>query len=87
MSPLPEFLQERYAHLPYAIQILEDTGEENAYATLGGNMFITREFLESVEYIETLDFVIGHEIAHIEHRDMLKSMIPSLPVHIILSVF
>ena len=50
-------------------------------------MYITREFLESVEYIETLDFVIGHEIAHIEHRDMLKSIIPSLPVHIILSVF
>ena len=58
ISPLPEFLQQRYAHLPYTISVLENTGEENAYATLGGNMYVTREFLDSVEYIETLDFVI-----------------------------
>lgn len=87
IAPVPEYIQKRYELLPYQLYILKWQWEVNAFTTLGWNIFLTEEFLEEVRYVETLDFIVGHEIGHVEHRDVLKSIIPSLPIHVLLSLF
>ena len=39
-----------------------------------------------VEHPEALDFIIGHEIAHIENRDVLRSLVSELPIQLGLSL-
>lgn len=84
---LPPQLQERYKDIPYNIHLIDMGEVENAFASLGGNVYITTAFLEQVEYWEELDFILGHEIGHIENRDVLKSLISEFPVVIVLSLF
>ncbi len=84
---LPKELQERYADIPYNISIIDMDGEANAFASLGWQMYLTEAFLEEIDYYEELDFVVGHELAHVEHRDVLRNLVSSFPVIIILSIF
>ncbi|MGK0441139.1 MAG: putative Zn-dependent protease [Pseudohongiellaceae bacterium] len=46
----------------------------NALATLGGNIIVFRGLLEKMPNENTLAMVVGHEIAHIKHRDPIISM-------------
>lgn len=46
----------------------------NAFATLGGNLFIYRGLLEKVPNENTLVTMLGHEIGHIKYRDPIKSL-------------
>jgi len=48
--------------------------QENAFATAGGQIFITSGFLEAAQSENELVMVIGHEIGHILNRDPLRSM-------------
>jgi len=86
-SSLPDVLGDRYDDIPYTLQVIDMDGEENAFASLGGKIYITRALLDTVDSYETLDFIIGHEVAHIENRDVLKGIISSLPVTLMLSLF
>ncbi len=43
----------------------------NAFATLGGYVFVFDGLIEAVEDENGLAMVIGHELAHIHHRDPL----------------
>jgi len=63
----------------YSIYI-QDSQEENAYATLGGNIIVTSALLENIEHEEELVFILGHERAHIEHRDVIRSFAQSMPI-------
>lgn len=84
-SDMPESLSERYADIAYTLHIIDMDDTANAFASLGGNLYVTQAFLEQVDYWEELDFIVWHEIGHIEHRDVLKWLISSFPVTILLS--
>lgn len=84
---LSETLAERYSDVPYNITRIDMDGEQNAFASLGGNIYITNTLLDSIESYEALDFIVGHEIAHIENRDVLKGIISKFPITLLLSLF
>jgi beta-barrel assembly-enhancing protease len=46
-----------------------DTALPNAFATLGGHVFVTRGLLENVSSENALAMVLAHEIGHIHYRD------------------
>jgi len=43
----------------------------NAFATLGGYVFVFDGLLEAVDDENSLAMVLGHEVAHVHHRDPL----------------
>lgn len=53
--------------------IISNNDEQNAFATLGGNIIITTGLLKLVNSENALSMVLGHEIAHIKHRDPIRS--------------
>lgn len=85
ISELPENISERYKDLPYRVQVMQ-SDEENAFASLWGNIYLTSGFLENVESYEALDFIVGHEAGHIHHRDVLRGIVAELPITVILSL-
>ena len=54
-------------NLPWTYHIVRD-GSVNAFAVLGGFVFVTRGLLRFVKSDDELGFVIGHETTHIAHR-------------------
>lgn len=46
----------------------------NAFATLGGNVFMFRGLLEKLPNENAVAMVLAHEIAHIKHRHPIRSM-------------
>ncbi|MGI1680237.1 MAG: M48 family metallopeptidase [Cellvibrionaceae bacterium] len=46
----------------------------NAFATLGGHVFMFRGLIEKLSSENALSMVLGHEIAHIKHRDPIISL-------------
>lgn len=53
--------------------IILNSDERNAFATLGGNIIITTGLLKLLNSENALSMVLGHEIAHIKHRDPIRS--------------
>jgi len=51
-----------------------DSPTVNAFATLGGNLFIYRGLLELLPNENTLVTLLGHEIAHVKYRHPIKSL-------------
>lgn len=51
-----------------------DDAMVNAFATLGGHIFITKGLWNAMPNENALAMVIAHEIAHVKHRDPLKSV-------------
>ena len=50
-----------------------DSDTVNAFATLGGNLFIFRGLLEKLPSENSLVTLLGHEIAHVKYRHPIKS--------------
>ena len=50
-----------------------DSPTMNAFATLGGNVFMFRGLLEKLPNENTLVTLLGHEIAHVKYRHPIKS--------------
>ncbi|MDO6386397.1 M48 family metallopeptidase [Uliginosibacterium sp. 31-12] len=46
----------------------------NAFATLGGHVFVFRGLLEKLRYEEELDAVLAHEIGHVANRHMVRQL-------------
>lgn len=46
----------------------------NAFATLGGHIFVCKGLIDALPNENSLAMVIGHEIAHIKHRDPIVGM-------------
>jgi len=55
----------------YRVLVLRDD-DPNAFAVAGGNIYLTTGLLELVETPNELDFVLAHEIAHIEGRHSIE---------------
>ena len=62
-----------------------DDGTKNAFATLGGNLFLYRGLLELMPNENTLVTLIGHEIAHVKYRHPIKSIGSGVAVSIAMS--
>jgi len=59
----------------------------NAFATLGGHIFLYRGLLEKLKYEDEVAMVIAHEVAHIKYRHPILSMSHGVVVGLVLSVF
>ncbi|QTD44697.1 M48 family metallopeptidase [Ottowia testudinis] len=51
-----------------------DNPTVNAFATLGGHITVLQGLLSKIEFNEELDAVLAHEIAHVQHRHMVKRL-------------
>lgn len=64
-----------------------DQPEVNAFATLGGNIFVLRGLVESMPNENALAMVLAHEIAHVKHRDPIVSVSRGMALQIVYSFF
>ena len=51
-----------------------DSDMVNAFATLGGHVFVTRGLLAILPDENSLAMVLAHEIAHVQHRDPIVAL-------------
>lgn len=56
-------------HLHYV-----DDNTENAFATLGGHLFIHKGLLNELSSENTVTMLLAHEVAHVKHRDPIRSL-------------
>lgn len=59
--------------IEYTFTILNDDAV-NAFAHLGGYVYVNRGLLDTVRNDDELGFVLGHEIAHVDRRHCVKNM-------------
>lgn len=65
--------QAQRVDLPLTVHFL-DSEAVNAFATLGGHIFVTRGLLEKMPNENALAMVLAHEIAHVSHRDPIIAL-------------
>jgi len=63
--------------IPYTFKVLE-TDIVNAFAGPWGHVYVTEGLLEFAETEDEIWTVVGHELGHVEHRDIIKSLKQSL---------
>jgi predicted Zn-dependent protease len=66
----------------YVVKIV-DIAEENAFATVGGHVYITRGMLAQLNSETELAGVLAHEISHISHRHVAKQQTRALGYQIL----
>jgi predicted Zn-dependent protease len=74
--------------LPEGLQITVhylDSKEVNAFATLGGHVFLFRGLIERMASENTLAMVLAHEIAHAANRDPAAAMGGALLLQLVLA--
>ena len=59
--------------LPVTLHYI-DSDMVNAFATLGGHIFVTRGLLAILPDENSLAMVLAHEIAHVQHRDPIVAL-------------
>lgn len=60
-------------NLPYTFQVAEDS-KINAFATMGGYVYVTTGLIKAADNEAQLASVIGHEIGHIAGRHAVEQM-------------
>ncbi|MEL6940455.1 MAG: M48 family metallopeptidase [Cyanobacteria bacterium J06598_1] len=60
-------------NIPYTFQVVEDDAV-NAFATMGGYVYITTGLMAAADNEAELAGVVGHEIGHIAGRHAVKQM-------------
>jgi len=76
LENLSEYLSDAMA-LPKGMDIhihYVNEDVENAFATVGGHIFIYRGLLSKLPNENAIAMVIAHEIAHVKHRDPIRSL-------------
>jgi Zn-dependent protease with chaperone function len=63
-----------------------DDDTVNAFATLGGHVFMFRGLLEKLPNENAVAMVLAHEIAHIKHRHPIRSMGRGITIGLALSM-
>ncbi len=66
--------------------IVIDDKEQNAFATLGGNIIITTGLIKTIDSENGLAMVLGHEIGHIKNRDPIRATGSRLFIYAALSI-
>jgi predicted Zn-dependent protease len=66
----------------YSVKIVE-IPEENAFATVGGYVYITRGMLAALNSETELAAVMAHEISHISHRHVAKHQTRALAYQVL----
>jgi predicted Zn-dependent protease len=66
--------------------LLDQPNVPNAFATLGGQIFVTTGLLQEVSSENALAMVLAHEIAHIKYRHPAQSLSGGLLVQLFLSI-
>jgi len=78
------------ADLPQNITIkfnlVSQSNIPNAFATLGGHIFITTGLLNQVSSENALSMVIAHEIAHVKYRHPIQALSSGLFIELVLGV-
>lgn len=59
----------------------------NAYATVGGHVFINKGLIILIENPEDLLGIVGHELIHVQKRHVSKSILQSIGLYAVLSLF
>lgn len=59
--------------IPYTFQVIEDD-RINAFATLGGFVYVNTGLLQAADNEAQLASVIGHEIAHVDRRHAIQQL-------------
>lgn len=75
---LPEDLRVR-------VHVMDDD-QVNAFATLGGHLFVARGLLERMPNENALAMVVAHEIAHLAHRDPAAALGGTVLLQLLLAV-
>ncbi len=70
--------------IPYEI-FITDESLANAYALPWAIIYVTQWLLDEIKYEEELIFILWHEMAHIENRDVLKKVSKELPFRFVLA--
>jgi predicted Zn-dependent protease len=65
--------QSKRSDIPYTFQVVDDKGI-NAFATMGGFVYINRGLIASADNEAQLASVMAHEIGHIEGRHAIQQM-------------
>jgi predicted Zn-dependent protease len=60
-------------NIPYVFQVVDDN-QVNAFATMGGYVYVTTGLMRTADNEAELASVIGHEIGHIAARHAVKQM-------------
>lgn len=58
----------------------------NAYATIGGHVYVNKGLITSLDRTEDLLGVMAHEMIHVKQRHVVKSVIQALGVYTVLSL-
>ena len=76
LQDLLDHLVAQDPHFPYSKikVIILDQDQENAYASLGGQLMITRKLLERASSENEIAFILAHELGHHKYRHPLKSL-------------
>jgi Zn-dependent protease with chaperone function len=72
--------------MPLHVNIIRDD-EQNAFATLGGYIFVTEGLLKSIESENALAMVLAHEIAHIKNKDPITLVASSATFSLMMAIF
>ncbi len=69
----------------YTFRVIKNA-QVNAFATLGGNIFIFTGLIEFVESPEELAMILAHEIGHVEQRHVVDKLIQQLGMEALFSI-
>lgn len=93
---IEQYLEQLVAELAVAMEVPEsytisvhfvESTEANAFATMGGHIFVLRGLFDSVEDENSLAMILAHEISHIKNRDPLAAMGRGVAIQMMLSYF
>lgn len=69
----------------YTIRVVQ-SGQINAFATLGGNIFVFTGLIDFVDSPEELAVILAHEIGHVEKRHVVDKLVQKLSIEALFSI-
>jgi predicted Zn-dependent protease len=79
---LQKITPQSHNDISYNVQLLDDA-MPNAFATLGGQIFVTTGLIENIESENGLAMVLAHEMAHVQHRHPIQSLSRGLIIQLV----
>ncbi|WP_221800578.1 M48 family metallopeptidase [Oceanobacter mangrovi] len=83
---MDQLLQTQSQPLPVDVHYLPDIPEPNAFATIGGHIFVTAGLLRSVSSENALAMVLAHEYGHIQMRHPITLALEQATLGLLLSL-